>query len=232
MDNIVYKERSMNKLVDIEPQEELLLKEITADNLPKKPVYNVVKRVFDIFASTLALVILSPVMIGTMISIVREDYGPPLYKQERIGKNGKPFMIYKFRSMKMNADEIKETLVDRSDGQGANFKMENDPRITKIGHKLRTSSVDELPQLLNIIKGEMSIVGPRPFIAEEQANLPSDRLLVKPGLSCYWQIGGKNKLSLEEQIKLDRQYLLDRSWGVDIKIIFKTIFHVLKKDNN
>ncbi len=232
MDNIVYKERSMNKLVDIEPQEELLLKEITADNLPKKPVYNVVKRVFDIFASTLALVILSPVMIGTMISIVREDYGPPLYKQERIGKNGKTFMIYKFRSMKMNADEVKETLVDRSDGQGANFKMENDPRITKIGHKLRTSSVDELPQLLNIIKGEMSIVGPRPFIAEEQANLPSDRLLVKPGLSCYWQIGGKNKLSLEEQIKLDRQYLLDRSWGVDIKIIFKTIFHVLKKDNN
>lgn len=176
--------------------------------------------------------ILSPVMIGTMISIVREDYGPPLYKQERIGKNGKTFMIYKFRSMKMNADEVKETLVDRSDGQGANFKMENDPRITKIGHKLRTSSVDELPQLLNIIKGEMSIVGPRPFIAEEQANLPSDRLLVKPGLSCYWQIGGKNKLSLEEQIKLDRQYLLDRSWGVDIKIIFKTIFHVLKKDNN
>ncbi len=232
MDNIVYKERSMNKPVDIKPQEETLLKEIAADSLPKKPIYNAVKRVFDIIASAAALVVLSPIMIGTMISIVREDYGPPLYKQERIGKNGKPFMIYKFRSMKMNADEIKETLMDCSDGQGANFKMENDPRITKIGKKLRNSSVDELPQLINIIKGDMSIVGPRPFIAQEQANLPSDRLLVKPGLSCYWQIGGKNKLPLEEQINLDRKYLLDRSWSVDIKIIFKTIYHVLKKDNN
>ena len=120
----------------------------------------------------------------------------------------------------------------RDECKGATFKMKNDPRITRIGHFFRKTSIDELPQLVNIFKGDMSVIGPRPFIPREQANLPDDRLLVNPGLSCYWQVGGKNSLTKDEQIALDRKYVADRSLAVDVKIIIKTILFVFKNGNS
>lgn len=117
------------------------------------------------------------------------------------------------------------------EADGPTFKIENDPRITKIGSFIRKTSIDELPQLVNILKGEMSVIGPRPFVPSEQEKLPDQRLLVKPGLSCYWQIGGKNSLTVEEQLELDFKYIEDRSVATDLKIIFKTFAIVLRNDN-
>ncbi len=208
---------------------------IAVDNeqiqLPKKLVYECIKRISDIVCSLIALIILSPVMLITMIAIDIDDPGSVIFKQVRIGKDGKEFMIYKFRSMKINAEELKEELIDHNQSEGANFKMRHDPRRTRVGKFIRKASIDELPQLVNILKGDMSIIGPRPFIPEEQSLLPGDRLLVKPGLSCYWQIGGKNTLSIQEQIALDRKYVAERSFMVDIKIIIKTFFVIFNKDN-
>lgn len=196
-----------------------------------KPVYNIVKRGMDITCSLLALILLSPILILTAIAIFIDDPGPVLFKQTRIGKDNKPFKIYKFRSMKINAEELKASLMKQNQDKGANFKIKHDPRITRVGRIIRATSIDELPQLINILKGDMAIIGPRPFIAEEQKNLPSDRLMVKPGLSCYWQIGGKNSLTLSEQIELDRKYVRERSVIVDVKIIVKTMIVVVVGKN-
>ena len=197
-----------------------------------KPVYETIKRAFDIVCSLMALIVLSPLMLIVMALIVIDDFGSPLYMQDRVGRNGKTFKIYKFRSMYKKADKKLEELLAKDECKGATFKMKNDPRITKIGHFIRKTSIDELPQLINILKGEMSIIGPRPFIPREQANLPDDRLLVTPGLSCYWQIGGKNSLTIEEQIELDRKYIRERSVLVDIGIIIKTVLFVFKIGNS
>jgi lipopolysaccharide/colanic/teichoic acid biosynthesis glycosyltransferase len=204
---------------------------VKAFDYVEKPAYDAVKRVMDVVCSISGLIILSPVFLGTAISIYIDDPGPVLFKQTRIGKDGKPFKIYKFRSMRMDAEQLKASLMSRNQDQGANFKIENDPRITRVGRIIRASSIDELPQLLNILRGEMSVIGPRPFIEEEQRNLPNDRLLVKPGLSCYWQIGGKNELSLREQIELDRRYVYERSVIVDAKIMMKTMAMVVVGGN-
>lgn len=202
-----------------------------AVSFQEKPVYDFVKRIFDIVASLLALIVLSPLLLLTMIAIYIDDPGPIFFKQIRIGKGGEKFVIYKFRSMRVDAEVHKNELAAMNQGHGATFEMKHDPRRTRSGKFLRKSSIDELPQLLNVLKSQMSIIGPRPFIPEEQAKLPSDRLLVKPGLSCYWQIGGKNSLSEEEQIELDRKYIRERSMWTDIKIVFKTIFVVFHKGN-
>lgn len=198
----------------------------------RKPVYEIVKRVMDVCCSFSALVILSPVLLITMLAIYIDDPGPVLFKQVRVGRDGRRFLIWKFRSMKKNAEELKSQLVEQNQDHGANFKIENDPRITRIGRFIRKTSIDELPQLFNILKGDMAVIGPRPFIEDEQRKLPSDRLLVKPGLSCYWQIGGKNNLSLSEQIELDSRYIRERSIIVDIKIIVKTVILIFKRENN
>lgn len=197
----------------------------------KKPVYEVVKRVIDIVCSAFALIALSPLFLITMLAIYIDDPGPVLFKQTRVGKNGKKFKIFKFRSMKVNAEELKAELMKQNQDCGANFKIEHDPRITRVGSFIRKTSIDELPQLINILIGDMSVIGPRPFIEDEQKNLPDDRLMVKPGLSCYWQIGGKNDLSMPEQIALDRRYIKERSVAVDIKIIFRTMLMVIRSKN-
>ncbi len=199
--------------------------------LSEKSIYDVLKRVGDIFCSALALVILSPLFLITMLVIVIDDFGTPFYKQTRIGKDDKSFTIYKFRSMRLDADEHRTELLEQNNSNGITFKMEHDPRITRVGKFIRKTSIDELPQLINILKGDMSVVGPRPFIPNEQALLPNDRLLVKPGLSCYWQIFGKNNLSVEEQIELDLKYVKERSFFVDLKIILKTFVVIFKKEN-
>lgn len=198
----------------------------------EKPVYDVVKRICDIICSLTALLVLSPMMVIVMVLIMIDDFGNPIYTQERVGRDGKIFRIYKFRSMYKKADKKREELMARDECKGATFKMKNDPRITRIGHFIRKTSIDELPQLVNILKGDMSVIGPRPFIPREQANLPDDRLLVNPGLSCYWQVGGKNSLTKDEQIALDRKYVADRSLAVDVKIIIKTILFVFKNGNS
>lgn len=199
--------------------------------LQHKPVYDVCKRLGDIVCSAAALLVLSPVLLGVAAAVVLNDFGSPIYSQTRVGKDGKAFRIYKFRSMYKDADERKAALLAENQSQGANFKIENDPRITRVGAFIRKTSLDELPQLVNILKGDMSIIGPRPFVKDEQDALPDDRLLVKPGLSCYWQIGGGNKLTTVEQVQLDRKYIQERSLRTDIKIIAKTVLHVLGGKN-
>ncbi len=199
--------------------------------LTDKPVYDHVKRAVDVVCSVAGLAVLSPVFLVVMAAIVANDPGNPFFIQTRIGMNGKEFRIYKFRSMYKDAEKQLALLQKRNESRGATFKIKDDPRITKIGKFIRKTSIDELPQLLNILKGDMSVIGPRPFIPSEQENLPPDRLFVKPGLSCYWQIGGKNELSLAEQIALDRKYIQERSLWTDFKIFCKTMIHVLSRKN-
>lgn len=226
---------SMEKTTVLEPRPETSLGTNASLNYTtvhnRKFWYSVLKRIGDVFFSILALILLSPLLIIVTILIFLEDHRNPFYVQDRVGLNGRVFRIYKFRTMRVNSHSQRNALLSQNEDQGANFSMTNDPRVTKIGMFLRKFSIDELPQLFNILKSDMSIIGPRPFIPEEQAELPSDRLLVKPGLSCYWQIGGKNSLSKEEQIELDRKYIRECSIGTDVKIVFKTIIHVLSGKN-
>lgn len=199
--------------------------------LRKQPVYNALKRVGDVLCSLLALTILFLPLLIVAVLIMIDDFGNPFFTQQRIGKNGKPFKMLKFRSMYKDAEERKNSLMNDNESDGVTFKIENDPRITKIGRFIRRTSIDELPQLVNILIGDMAVIGPRPFIPVEQEQLPFDRLLVKPGLSCYWQIGGKNNLSREDSDALDRKYVEHHNAWVDIKIIFMTIKVVLKGNN-
>lgn len=234
--NLAYQEKAEYPapVIKMHTNEQVLKERIVLETSVQpmdKPVYEKVKRIGDVICSAAALAVLSPVLLLTTGLIMIDDFGTPFYTQTRIGKDGKPFKIYKFRSMYLNADERRAELLTENEGNGATFKMKEDPRITRVGAFIRKVSIDELPQLLNILKGDMSIIGPRPFIPDEQENLPSDRLAVMPGLSCYWQIGGKNELSLDEQIALDRKYIKERSLWTDIKIVLKTIVHVLTGKN-
>lgn len=216
-----------------EPEAEIVVTENTWRRVEydDKRVYGFVKRAFDITASLFALIVLSPLFLIVMLLIFVTDPGNPFFVQQRVGKDGKIFNIYKFRSMHKDAEKRKKDLLIHNEADGPTFKIENDPRITKIGSFIRKTSIDELPQLVNILKGEMSVIGPRPFVPSEQEKLPDQRLLVKPGLSCYWQIGGKNSLTVEEQLELDFKYIEDRSVATDLKIIFKTFAIVLRNDN-
>lgn len=216
---------------NVKTKKELHKVENVSYKFKKKIVYHFFKRILDIFLSAFALIVLSPFLLIISALVYFEDGGSVIYTQIRIGKNGRPFKLYKFRSMKVNADKEKRKLSKYNESQGATFKIENDPRITKIGYIMRRFSIDELPQLINIIKGDMSIVGPRPFIKEEQDRLSVKRLRVKPGLTCYWQINGGNKLTIKETEYYDEKYIHERSITTDTKIIFETILYVLKGKN-
>ncbi len=199
-----------------------------------KPMYDFLKRAMDIVCSGLALVVLAPVLLVIALW-VRSDGGPAFYSQERVGKDGKHFRIYKFRSMCVNADspEMLAKLAKFNEMDGPAFKIKNDPRITKVGRFIRRTSLDELPQLINIFLGDMTIVGPRPPLVSEVAQYTEyqrQRLLVKQGLTCYWQCSGRNNISFEEWVELDLKYIRERSLWTDIKIIFKTIPAVLSGD--
>lgn len=199
----------------------------------KKPVFTAVKRGADIVLSLLALIVLSPLFIVVSVMIMLRDPGSPFFSQYRVGKDGKLFKMYKFRSMYKDAEERKAELMVKNEDNGANFKISDDPRVLgSVGKFIRKSSIDELPQLINILKGDMSVVGPRPFIPDEQDKLPKERLLVQPGLSCYWQINGKNELSQEMANYYDLKYIVDRSVLTDVKIIAKTFAVVLKSTNS
>ena len=200
-------------------------------NYTSKPFYEAVKRIFDIFCSVIALIVLSPIFLVTAIA-VRSDGGPVIYSQIRIGKNEKPFRMYKFRSMCVNAESMLDELLPQNDLTGPAFKMKEDPRITNVGKFIRKYSIDELPQLINIIKGDMSIVGPRPPLPREVAqynDYQRQRLLVTPGLTCFWQTYGRSQLSFDDWMKMDMNYIQRRSFLLDITLIIKTIFAVLFK---
>lgn len=188
-------------------------------------IYNMSKRTLDIIASTLGLIILSPILLVVAILIKLESRGPAIFSQKRIGLNKKEFKMYKFRSMVQNAEELKEKLAKENEMSGPMFKMKNDPRVTKVGRFIRKTSIDELPQLINVLKGEMSLVGPRPSLPKEVSKFEPwmlKRLSVKPGLTCYWQVSGRNNIDFEDWMKLDLQYVNDRSFWLDLKLILKT----------
>ena len=192
----------------------------------KSLMYKFVKRLSDILLSGIALVCLSPVFLVTAISIKLEDCGPAFFIQPRAGKDMKTFKMYKFRSMYVNADEKLAELLKDNEQTGHAFKIKNDPRITKVGKFIRKVSIDELPQLINIMKGDMSIVGPRPILPwqmEECNEYEKQRLIVQPGLTCYWQIGGRANIKWEEWVELDLDYIQNMSLWTDIKMIVKTI---------
>ena len=197
-------------------------------------IYNFSKRIIDFSLSTVALVISSPLLLIVAILIKLESKGPVIFSQKRVGLNGKEFKMYKFRSMVFNAEELKEKLAKQNEMSGPMFKIKDDPRVTKIGNFIRKTSIDELPQLINILKGDMSLVGPRPSLPKEVSEFEPwmlERLNVKPGLTCYWQVSGRNNIDFIEWMKLDLQYVKDRSFLLDLKLIFKTFF-VLFGDEN
>ncbi|KOY75854.1 Bacterial sugar transferase [Apilactobacillus kunkeei] len=189
--------------------------------------YLTVKRLFDIAASLFALLITLPLTLVVSLCIYLDDRGPIFYTQERIGKDGKPFRIYKFRSMCQNADAKKKELTEQNEVNGAMFKMSNDPRVTRVGCFIRRHSIDELPQLINVLLGNMTVVGPRPPLPEEVAQYSQhdkERLKVKPGCTGLWQVSGRNSLDFDEMVELDIDYIEHASLLLDMKICFKTVW--------
>lgn len=189
--------------------------------------YRIGKRVRDVILSAVALLFLWPFMLIVAAVIVIDSPGAgPVFAQTRIGKNGKEFTFYKFRSMRPNAEEELESLLEFNEMDGPAFKMKADPRMTRVGKFLRKTSIDELPQLWNVLKGEMSLVGPRPGLpreVEQYDDYTRQRLWITPGLTCYWQIQpNRNSLSFDEWVDLDVKYIQERSFLTDWKIIFAT----------
>ena len=197
--------------------------------------YHFVKRFFDVILSASGLVLLSPLMAVIAYKIKKEDNGPIFYKQIRVGKNGHCFEMYKFRSMVTNADQLLEKLKDQNEVTGAMFKMKHDPRITKIGHVIRKRSLDELPQLVNVLKGDMSLVGPRPPLLSEvkqYTNYDKQRLYVIPGCTGLWQVTERNSVGFDEMVKLDLKYIQHASFSYDLWIIWKTIIIIFKPNGS
>ena len=192
-----------------------------------------VKRCMDVVGSIVCIILFSPVMLLSAILVKATSKGPLIFAQERVGLHNKPFQMYKFRTMCPDAEQKLKDLMERNEKDGPVFKMKNDPRITRVGKFLRKTSIDELPQLFNVLKGEMSIVGPRPALPREVAQYTAyewQRLYVTPGLSCYWQIAPhRNEMSFDEWVALDLKYIQERSFWVDWKIIFLTVRAMLMK---
>ena len=191
-----------------------------------RPFYYVVKRLFDIVASACGLILLSPLFLLLVIKIRSEDGGPAFYSQERIGKNEKPFKMWKFRSMIVDADKMLDKLEDQNEIDGAMFKIKDDPRVTKIGHVIRKYSLDELPQLWNVLIGDMSLVGPRPPLPSEVAeytDYDKQRLTVMPGCTGLWQVTKRNEADFDEMVWLDIVYINHSGLFEDFKLIIKTV---------
>lgn len=197
--------------------------------------YLFAKRVLDYIGSGIGIILFSPILLIIAIVIKLEDGGPIIFKQERIGHNGRHFNIYKFRSMRIDAEELKAKLLDQNEVEGAMFKMKDDPRVTRFGKFIRKHSLDELPQFFNVFLGDMSLVGPRPPLVDEVGKYTAyekQRLLVRPGLSGLWQISGRNNLSFADMVELDLEYIQTRSIWLDIKIIVKTAWDMVAIKKN
>lgn len=202
----------------------------------KKPFYECIKRIFDLVVSLVAVIVLSPILLVIALAIRLEDRGPILYRAQRVGRGGKPITVYKFRSMRMNADRLEDMLTpEELEEYKKNFKLEHDPRITKVGAFLRKTSLDELPQLFNILSGTLSLVGPRPVLQEETELYGNKRNLLlscKPGLTGLWQVSGRSNVTYENGRRqaLELQYVSQRSLWLDIKILFWTVGAVVRMD--
>ncbi len=195
-----------------------------------RPVAMAFKRAFDILSSGIALWLLAPLLLTVAALIKLTSRGPVLFRQTRVGLHGRPFRMLKFRTMVVNAEELKAKLAEQNEMDGPVFKMKRDPRITSIGRFLRKFSIDELPQLINVLRGDMSVVGPRPPVPQEVAKYQSwqrRRLSVRPGLTCIWQVSGRNEISFEQWMYMDLQYIDTWSFTKDISLILKTFPVVL-----
>lgn len=201
-------------------------------NSARKKVYLAIKRLIDIIGSLIGIILLSPLYIIIAILIKFDSPGKVVFGHTRKGKGGKDIKVYKFRTMYENSKEIFDNFTEEQKQEFyKNFKLDNDPRITKIGNFLRRSSIDELPQLINILNGSMSIVGPRPIVEKEIAlygEYAPKLFSVVPGLTGYWQANGRSDTTYQERIKMDMYYIDNRSLGLDLKIIFKTFSSVIK----
>ena len=227
--------------------EEAILQETTINNINimkkektnKKVLYKFTKRIIDIIGSIIGILILIPTTLIIYLArkVLKEDKGPLFYEQLRYGKNGKVFRLYKFRSMCIGADKKLKEYLENNDEAREEFekthKLQNDPRITKIGNFLRKSSLDELPQMINILKGDMSFVGPRPVVEKEVEEYGTNKdkfLSVRPGLTGYWQVNGRSNTTYEERMKMELYYVDNCAMCLDIRIFFKTFLTVFKKE--
>lgn len=221
----------LDKSMDVEQVSEVYNVHLSKERV----LYSMCKRAQDVVLSLIGLILLSPLFLFLAILIKIEDFsGPVFFSQTRVGKNGKEFKMYKFRSMVPNAEQKLSELIHQSDVQGAMFKMKHDPRITKVGRVIRKTSLDELPQLVNVLRGEMSLVGPRPPLPREVSEYTSydmQRLLVVPGCTGLWQVSGRNHVGFQEMVELDLQYIRERSFLKDLKILLKTVKVLVGSDN-
>lgn len=192
--------------------------------------YEATKRTLDRLLAALLLLLLAPVMFAAAVAVKCTSAGPVLFCQRRAGRNGRPFVMYKFRSMVREADGLRPHLVEQNESQGPVFKLRHDPRLTRVGRLLRRTSIDELPQLFNVLRGEMSLVGPRPLPLDEvrvSTSAERRRLSVRPGLTCLWQISGRCEIPYDEWMQLDLLYIEHRGLALDLEILLRTIPAVL-----
>ena len=228
--------RANSSVEDTPKQEENKLVRLDRnEQLHSKKRYWLVRRAQDIFFSALALLFLLPWMaLLALVIYIDDPHGSPFFVQLRCGRDGKLFKMYKFRSMYVDAEDRLSEILEDNEMDGPAFKIKDDPRITRVGRIIRKISLDELPQLWNVLKGDMSIVGPRPALpreVEQYTEEQKQRMYVTPGLTCYWQIQPRrNDISFDDWMALDLQYIQERSFLVDWKIIFKTIGAVIRKE--
>lgn len=204
-------------------------------SMSKNQEYYVVKRLLDVIGSLVAIILFLPISVYLAFRIKIEDHGPIIYKQERIGRDGRRFFILKFRSMVVGAHAMKNEILKSSDVDGPIFKMREDPRVTKVGNFMRLHSLDEIPQFINVLRGDMSLVGPRPALPEEvneYTEKEKERLNVLPGLSGLWQVSGRSNLTYEEMIELDLQYSRNQSTWLDLKILAMTVIQMFDSKNS
>ena len=223
------------KVLEIEPKVKKV-EEVTNPGL----IYNATKKVIDTLAGIIGVIFLIPIMLVVAIMRIakKESNGPMFFEQIRIGKDGKPFRLYKFRTMVMNADEKLEEYLKENKEAAKEYKkykkLKNDPRITKVGNFLRKTSLDEFPQFINVLKGDMSLVGPRPYLNREKKDIDEEYyekiIKVKPGITGYWQVNGRSDVDFDERTYMDTYYIEHRSVIMDIKIILKTILKMFRKE--
>lgn len=201
----------------------------------KASLYGGFKRLLDSTLALAALLVLAPLFVIIMLILKVTDIKAPIFfSQTRLGKDAQPFTIYKFRTMHINAEQQIEQLLAHNEVKGAMFKMKRDPRVTKVGAFLRATSIDEFPQLINVLKGEMALVGPRPPLPREVAIYSPyelKRLTVTPGCTGLWQVSGRNELDFSQMVELDLQYIRERSLALDIKILMKTVAIIIGERN-
>lgn len=209
------------------------LERVTVPLADSRLGYLMIKRLVDVLGATVLLLLLSPVFLVIALLVRADSCGPVIFRQTRLGLGGRAFTFYKFRSMCTDAEESRNNLLKMNEVTGPIFKIRKDPRITRVGRWLRRYSVDELPQLFNVLKGDMSFVGPRPPLPDEVAEYEDGqlkRLSVIPGITCLWQVSGRSKLSFDDWVALDLEYIDSRSIILDLRILLKTIPAVISGD--